>query len=614
MTTPGADFDEYVNGKWKAAVSIPPEKNSYSVSDEIEDELYVTVRKLCRSNKTAIGTLYQSAMISSVQHNNVEYVKKLLRDIDCIHDADDIIKRLVYFMRSGITTMFQAVVFPDAKDTTTYRLYLVNGALPVDNLNFYQQIMSSAMRGYDAYLKKIGKLLDVNGLETIVQYEAAIANAIILDDDKGHPDKKYKRITPVELLENYGNIPWDMLWRSMEIIAPEFVIFPTPHIFKTLNNMFLELTIEQWKIILKSEIIHSLIRYLPPPFDEIHFNFFGRELFGSTRKMPQEKLVINLIHEILPDNLGKRYIEHIGLGRAERIKHDVKHMFELLRKTLHTHIMRNEWMDDATRSTALEKVKTMHAKIAYPGEWDVYTGEPLNKHHFIANYTSVMQNTWNKNVMKIGKHTNNRMWNNGTVEVNAFYYPDENAVVLPIGILQPPFYDVNRSVAWNLGGIGAAIGHEICHGFDNEGKEYDQHGNLAKWWSSRDLAKFLLHAGEMRRALDTVAFTSGKIDGMLTMAEGIADLVGLRIALDALNANKPTVEELREFFESYATSWRKVDRPKFAADILATDEHPPAKIRINLMVAQMDEWYTAFNIGETAAMYVKPTERIEPVI
>jgi len=621
---PGDDFDEYINSKWRSTITIPPDKSSYSVSDEVDDALFKDIQSICKAAvKSKIqpaalfGAFYASGMASRAQHNGVETVKQLLNRIDCVRDTDDVIKATVEHMQNGFIATFQIVVSPDEKDTSISRLHLAEGDVPILNLDFYAKPRSIVMKQYAAYLRKVGKLFDVSGLDTVIHIETTIAKALNADDDHGHPDRRYNRITENELQKAYSNIPWTILWKSLGFKHPQrFILLPDPKYFLAIDRLFRILTIDEWRILLKSQIIHSLIRFLPPPFDELHYSFFGRVLHGDTRKKTQERLVIDCIREGIPDILTQQFIIHFGRKRAAAIRTAVTQMFHRIRSCLAEHIDVATWMDRSTKTKALAKVAAMEGKIAYPDYLKRYAGLILHPQRFVNNIIACNRWGWTRDWARLDKSINKTEWFNGAIEVNAYYYPENNTVVIPFGILRPPFYDGRKSLAWNLGGVGCVIGHEICHGFDNEGKEYDAKGNLSKWWSMTDLLHFTRYADKMRNALSAQSHAGGKVDGILTLAEGLADLAGLRIALDALlktlvrSDPKERLLALRDFFTSYAVSWRKKERILYAKGILATDVHPPTTVRINLIVSQIPEWYEAFDIQQGDKLFVKATERI----
>lgn len=596
MAAIAEDFDEYVNGQWRRKVTIPAESGSYSVSDEIEDALFANLRTICRAATGPVGTFYASGMASRAQQRGITAVRELLARIDCVRDTDDVLKATIEHNKKGFMSTFQIVVAPDSRDTSIHCIHLSEGDVPISNLDLYRNRKTTIMKQYTAYLKRVGKHFSVP-LENVLEIESMLALALVADDDHGHPDRRYLRRTPAQLQEDYKFIPWTTLWHTLGQL-PEYVLVPCQRYYAAIDRMFREFTIDQWRVLLKSQVIHSLIKYLPPPFDELHFSFYGRALHGDTRKLPQEKLVIECVKQGIPDALGQLYVKHIGTKQAAAIKRNVTGIFTRLQKTMAAHIESNTWMDPHTRTAALKKVHNMIGKIAYPSHWTIYHGLALQPLEFVRNIVICNEWAWQAAWAKLDKPVNREQWTNGCLEVNAYYYPEENSIVMPIGILQPPFYDLRKSVAWNMGGIGCVIGHEICHGFDNEGREYDASGNLSKWWTPEDHRRFSRHAHELQALLSSTKHAGSYVDGPLTLAEAIADLTGMRIALNAALATDASIAAQREFFISYAVSWRKKERPKYARDVLATDVHPPARVRINLTVAQIPEWYVAFGLKQ----------------
>lgn len=617
MASPAKDFDGFINESWRRRTTIPAESGSYSVSDEIDDALFSTIRVICRAARAStathgpqhlVGKFYASGMASRAQQRSVAAVHKLIARIDCVRDVDDVVKTTIEHVKKGLMSTFQIVVAPDGHDTSIHRLHLTEGDVPISNLDLYSRPNSTIMKQYIAYLKRIGRLFNISNLHEVVHIESALALALVADDDHGHPDRRYLQQTPTQLQETYKHIPWDTLWRALGLTPPAYVLLPCQRYYAAVDRMFREFSIQTWHLLLKAQIIHSLMKYLPPPFDELHFMFYGKALHGDTRKLPQEKLVIECIRQGIPDALGELYIKRIGPTHATAIKRGVTNIFEMIRESMAEHISSNAWMDMRTKTAALKKVYAMIGKIAYPPRWSTYHGLVLESSEFVQNILACNEWAWNDNWSRLNQRVNKENWTNGSLEVNAYYYPEENSIVMPLGILQQPFYDTRQSLAWNLGGIGCVIGHEICHGFDNEGREYDASGNLVKWWTPDDHRRFTRHAHELKGLLDSTSHAGGHVDGALTLAEAIADLTGMRIALDTLlkHIGSNRKKDLREFFTSFAVSWRKKERLKYARDVLATDVHPPARVRINLTVAQIPEWYEAFDIP--------PADRVQLVI
>jgi putative endopeptidase len=375
----------------------------------------------------------------------------------------------------------------------------------------------------------------------------------------------------------------------------------------------------QWRIWMRAQTLVHFMKYLPPPFDELHFQLWGKQLQGTTEKIPQRFLLLNVLKENIPHNLGYAYVKN---AVSSKLKPTATKLIENLRDATIVRIRDLRWMTEETKLRAIEKSKAMIFQIAYPDKWEFELNDvPIDETHMLINLWNLTKydTTQMLKHLKRGKIDEKENWEDGVFEVNAYYYSDKNMMVIPAGILQPPFFDLKRSEAWNLGGIGAAIGHEITHGFDDDGRLYDKNGVMKDWWSQADADKYKEMSQDLVDLFNKATYMGGKVDGEMTLSENIADLGGVAIALEALEmefakggytaATKKNA--YKEFFTSYAVSWRNKDRVKKAEQSLLLDKHAPAPLRVNLIVRQFAEFYTAFDIGESDPGYIPISDRIQ---
>jgi putative endopeptidase len=384
-----------------------------------------------------------------------------------------------------------------------------------------------------------------------------------------------------------------------------------------LNHMFKSYDESLWRIWLRAGAVLTFLEYLPPPFDDMHYELFEKRLRGNAQKMPQIRLMLATLQRFATQALGRVFVEdHI----PERVKDEAMSMVRRLKTATVTRIRGLAWMTAATKERAIEKIRAMRFQVAYPSEWySEFTGVTIDPERMFQNIVNLSVKDTVRMIDTLGAGCGDRdTWQDGAFDVNAYYYPDQNRLVIPGGMLRPPFFDLRRSVAWNYGGIGAAIGHEMTHGFDADGKNFDLHGNYKEWWTATDNKAYEDMTEGLVALYDGAEYLGGKVDGHLTLSENIADLGGMAIALQALQAylkehkvsQTKTLEAYRDFFESYAVSWRNKDRPKKAKQSLFLDVHAPAPLRVNSIVRQFKEFYEAYGIKEGEEGWIPEKERV----
>jgi putative endopeptidase len=367
-------------------------------------------------------------------------------------------------------------------------------------------------------------------------------------------------------------------------------------------------------------VLLSFLEYLPPPYDDLHYELFEKLLKGSAEKLPQKYLTMKVLRTFAPQDLSRIFVDHA-------VPHETKayasRLVEAIKEATIERIRAQTWMSPATKEIAIRKVTAMGSRIAYPHRW-----------HSETAHVSMDATTPLGNILRLAEHDTERMmkdvghrrtaaddeeWEDGAFEVNAYYYPEGNSIVMPAGILRSPFFDVKRSFAWNLGAIGVVIGHEITHGFDAEGRLYDVKGNYHDWWTKADGIAFQKRSRAVVKLFDDVPVLGGKVDGEQTLSENLADLGGMAIALEVLRIHVAEAVKkeggdrkqiLRDFFTSYAVSWRTKERPQKAKQSLLTDVHAPPKLRVNTVVHQFPEFYEAFDLGEKDEGWIPPEKRV----
>lgn len=621
---PGRDFYMHVNRRWQRSCHIPSFSGGFGISEEIEEQvredLLSTIRRLPLSHPLAL--FEKSIMNHRAQHNNVRDLRRFLQSLDCMRDTEDLGRQIGYLNRIQCRAPLTFTVNADSYHSNICRVHIYEAVMGLPAKHYYMTKPQNRMiLHYATILKRAGELLEVEKLEESIAIERSVLGSLSSGDSLQDPMESYIPRRIEELGCQWKEIPWTTMllgWgMPTDLIRTSTFIVTNTKYLDQLNHMFRTYDLSIWRIWLRAGMALTFMEYLPPPFDDMHYELFQKRLRGTVQKIPQQRLMLATLKKFASQALGKVFVEdHI----PEPVKEEAIRMVRRLKTATTARILAVPWMVAATKEKAVDKVRAMRFQVAYPSEWfSEFTGLTMDPERMFQNIVNLSIKDTVRMINNLGKGCGERdTWEDGAFDVNAYYYPDQNRLVIPGGMLRPPFFDLRRSVAWNYGGIGAAIGHEITHGFDADGKNYDIHGNYREWWTTTDNKVFDDITKDLVELYDGADYLGGRVDGHLTLSENIADLGGVAIALQALQAylkeqkaSAPkTLDAYRDFFQSYAVSWRNKDRPKKAKQSLFLDVHAPAPLRVNSIVRQFNEFYEAFGIKEGDEGWIPEKERI----
>ena len=625
--SPSNDFYSYVNNRWQDDVHMPSYDSSYSVSEEIEDGVRNVLLKEIHTLQEKkpnhpIAKVATSFLHHPHQKNSLVTLNAMLGSFACIQTKEELGHALGQMNRWQTNCPLSLVVSGDSYKTSECRVFLYEPNLGLPSKRLYRlkphTHSNTVLRHYTQMLKHMGDLLYQPDFTSVIDVERGVIDVMSTYDEQYDISFTYNPYTYTELQKAFS-LPWSTIFQAWGLTDPEtktFVI-TNKRYFTYLSKLVHTMPLTKWKAWLRVCTVLSFLEYLPPPFDDMHFELYGKLLKGNHEKLPQKYLMLRILKKFMCQDLGKFFVDHV-LPRDT--KREALKLVAGLRKATIRRLERVNWMDAGTRDHAIQKVKDMKFQVAYPNTWTSETK------HTVIEEDQPLQNILNLSIydtetmiqdMDCAKNVNK--WEDGCFEVNAFYYSEGNMMVIPAGILQPPFFDLQKSVAWNLGAIGSAVGHEITHGFDTDGRMYDASGNYRNWWLQHDENAYMKLTKKLVHLFDNEEYMHGKINGELTLSENLADLGGMSIAMEALHsilAKEKATEAsrnkaYRDFFISYATSWRNKDRPKKALESLQSDAHAPAKFRVNKIVVQFDEFYEAFGIGETDPGFLPSANRIQ---
>lgn len=631
---PGDNFYFYANGNWVKNNPVPGSKTRWGSFDELREESSKRLQFLLdnaskntapRDRKTqVIGDFYFSGMDSAaIDAKGYQPIKGDLDRLNTIASPKDVLHEIANMRVNGMAgALFGLGVGPDRKNVTQYIPSISQGGTSLPDRDYYlkHDPRSTTIRdAYKTYLITMFTLVGEdagtagNSAAAVLKIETALANAQYSRVEMRDPYKTYNKFAIKDLSATTPVIDWALQLDETKIKGADSVLVNNPAFLKVVNTMLTETPVNDWKSYLRWAVIRSSASYLSTPFINANFEF-ERVLSGQKEQTPRWQRMSGLIDRMLGDFIGQLYVEKYFKAEA---KEYMVTMVNNLQGTFGDRIKRLDWMSDETKTKALEKLFAFAKKIAYPDKWKTYDGVVTTRTDFYGNVRSCGAWSFNYMVSRMGKPVDRTEMGMTPPTINASYSPSNNDLTFPAGILQFPFFDFGADDAVNYGGIGAVIGHEMTHGFDDQGRQFAADGNLKDWWTKADADKFTARANEVVAqynaftVLDTV-----HVNGKLTLGENLADLGGLNIAYEAFTKTKQFKEgklidgltPTQRFFLSWAQVWRNNTLPETAQNLIKTDPHSPGEARANCPVENIDAWYEAFNVKEGDKMY-KPKDQ-----
>ncbi len=630
---PADDFFEYVNAKWIQNNPIPSDKTSWGAFDLLQEKSTTAVKKIIDhatkskapkgSNLQILGDFFKSGMDTNAI--NKAGITPLLPYIEIINNAKDkqsIGKMLGLLQVRDINTPFGFYISQDAKNSEKYITYITQSGLGMPDKDYYLRTDEKSEKLKTAYKNYIQKIFELGGKNNIKQCvqdvwetELLLANASMSRVEQRDPIKTYNKFTIKELKNQYKNIDWDIMFNAMQFPKIDEIIVEQVDYLKTYDSLLQVIPQTQWQNYLYFQLVNSLSRYLSSNYVNARFDFYGKVLSGQVAMEPRWKRISNIANNYLRDVIGQEYVkENFSVSAKNRSLELIKN----IKAALKDRIDQLTWMSPDTKLKAIEKLNKINTKIGYPEKWRSYEGLDIRKQAFVLNILNAIELENKRVIQQLGKPIDKTEWHMGPQTVNAYYNPLMNEIVFPAAILQAPFFYENADDAVNYGGIGMVIGHEITHGFDDQGAQFDANGNLNNWWTEEDAKNYKkLTEVFVSQYSNYYPIDSIPINGELTLGENIADLGGMIIALNALNKsleNKKVslIDGLtpeQRFFLNYAIIWRDNTRPEALKQQLYTNEHTPAKYRVNVVLTNLQEFYDAFKVTPNHKMYIKEAER-----
>ncbi len=634
---PGDNFFQFANGGWLAANPIPDEYSRYGAFEilgkknqlevkSIIDELAAMKDVKKGSPEQQIRDFYNAGMDTNrIEELGFKPLQARMDDIANLSSTDDIIKMQATLNMEGTYPIFAVFSSQDDKNSTEVIANFVQAGLGLPDRDYYTNTDERSVSIRKAYIDHISKMFQLAGdqaevadkkAEVVMNIETELANASMTMLERRDPNATYNIYTRNELKALMGAYNIDEYLTALDINDIERVNVRQPKFFENVGKMMETVSIDDWKTYFEWNLINSNASALSSDFVNQNFAFYSTTLSGVDKMRPRWKRIIGSTNSNLGDPVGKMYVERFFPAESK------ERMLELvgnLRLALKESIANLDWMSEATKEKAQEKLAAINVKVGYPDQWIDYSKVDITPDNYVQNLWNCSAFSYRRNLDKIGKPVDRKEWGMTPQTVNAYYSPNMNEIVFPAAILQPPFFNKDADDAVNYGAIGVVIGHEMTHGFDDQGSLYDKEGNLNNWWTAEDAKKFKEKTHILVEQYNNfVVLDSLHVNGELTLGENIADNGGLFISHTALmmaykkNGTPEDIDGLnynQRFFISYAQVWRQHIRPKALIRRLQEDVHSPGIARVNAGVANLPWWYEAFNIQPSDANYIAPENR-----
>jgi endothelin-converting enzyme/putative endopeptidase len=626
---PGDDFNLYANGTWLRTTEIPADRTGWSLwtalSEDIEQQLRAIVTEAAASSDPAqrrVGDFYAAWMDEAgVEARGTAPLRPYLGRIEAIRNRDDLI---AVFATPGYTAPVGIGIIPDFADPTRYTAIAGQGGLGMPNRDYYLRegaqydAYRTAYRAYVVQLHRLAGLSDPEArADRIIALERRIAEAHWAPERNRDIRAINNPMNRTQLTALAPQFQWDRYLQARGLGAANSVIAQQTTAITAIGRLLDEVPLDTWKEYLTFHFINNYAQFLPRAFDEAKFNFFSRVIGGQQQQRDRWKRGIAFVNASMGEAVGRIYIERHFPAESRR---QMTELIGNLRAAFGERLRNLDWMDAPTRTAALAKLDAFEPRIGGPVVWIDYSNYRVDRGDLLGNMVRAAEFNWNLQLSRLPNPVDRRLWNMNAQIINASYNPLQNQITFPAGILQPPFFDPNADPAVNYGAIGAVIGHEIGHGFDDQGRRFDPQGRVRDWWSDVAAQRFTERTTRLGQQYNSYRpLPDLTVNGQLTMGENIGDLGGLEMAYAAYrrhvaqHGEPPVLNGLtgdQRFFLSWAQVWRNRDREGALRQRVLTDPHSPAEFRINGAVRNIDAWYRAFNVQPSDRLYLPPEQRV----
>ena len=633
---PQDDFYRYVNGKWLDNTAIPEDKSSYGSFTVLRDKSRRDVKAIIEetaklaevepgSDAQKVGDLYNSFMdVEKLNQLGAKPLASELTKIDQIKSHDDVSSYFAHSQIIGTDAPFGFWVNNDVKNPTSYITYFTQSGLGLPDKQYYFKDDEKSVQLRADYLEHVTKMLSLAGIEKsadkanqIMALETAIAELHWSRTERRDRSKTYNKVAKADLSDLVPNFNWQSYLETAGISSEENIIIREKSYFENFSKLFSSTSVQQWKDYFKWTLINSAAGILSEDFDKQNFDFYSTKLRGTPTQEARWKRGVNAVSGLLGEVVGKIYVQKHFKPEA---KAKMIELVENLRTAYKEAIIGLDWMSEKTKEQALDKLAKFTPKIGYPDKWRDYSALEIKAGDLAGNYQRASVYNYNRQINKLGKPIDRTEWGMSPQTVNAYYSPSMNEIVFPAAILQPPFFNMEADDAVNYGGIGGVIGHEMGHGFDDQGAKSDGDGVLRNWWTDKDLEEFKLRTKKLADQYSQFEPLPGEhLNGELTLGENIGDLGGLTIAhrafmLSQKDKPSPVIDGFtgeQRFFMSWAQIWAYKFREEALRRQINQGPHSPGPYRGNGTLMNMSEFMKAYDVKPGDKMYRAPEERVK---
>lgn len=628
------NFYLHVNGKWLETTKIPGEYSNYGTFTKLAKDAQVNLRAIIKRSSTLanpsqdekkLGDFYNSYMdTETINRLGISPIAPFLAEVDAITNTEQLSAAIAKLSVSGATMPIEWYIYVNAKESSQYITYMGQGSLGLPDRDYFlkdEEKYQKIREQYKAYIAELFTLAGKKGgqqyAEDIVALETKLAQAQWSRVDRRDASKTYNLYHTSDLPKLFGNLSWEAYANASSLHKVTQVVVQQPSYIETVGKIAGETPLDTWKAYLQFLTIDGFSNLLSEDFEKAHFAFRSEKLNGIEEQKPRWKRAVDSSDQILGEVLGKIYVaEHFKPEAKKRMRDLVDNLI----KAYDISIRELDWMSEKTKLRALEKLNKFKPKIGYPDEWKDYSDLAIRNDDLVGNYVRYSEWYYAEMLSRLGQPIDTTEWHMTPQTVNAYYNPVMNEIVFPAAILQPPFFNLEADDAVNYGAIGAVIGHEIGHGFDDQGSKYDGDGNLKNWWTDADRKAFEERSTALVEQYNQFKpFDDASVNGQFTLGENIGDLGGLSIAFRAYQLSlqgKPSPEldgftgEQRVFL-GWSQIWRRKYREENLRKRLLTDPHSPSEYRVIGILPNVPEFYSAFDVKPEHKMYLPEEKRVK---
>jgi len=633
---PQDNFYRYINGGWMNKNKIPDDKTSIGSFNDLYDQSVEDVKAIIEelaatddlkmgSDEQKVADLFRSFMNTEARDNlGTTPVQSIFDAINELQSKNDLAQFFGTYSTVGISNPLGIYIDIDEKDSTSYAAYVTQSGLNLPDRDYYFNDAERFVTLRAGYLAHIEKMLTIANLpnaaesaKNIMALETKLADSHWTRVERRDSEKSYNKIAIDDLSTLSDKFNWQTFLAAEGIAKQKDIIIRQPSFIEGFGKVFDETTLSTWQQYLTFNTLNAFASYLTTELDNENFDYFSKQLSGRKEQRPQWKRGVSVVNRNLGEVIGKVYVARHFTPEA---KSRMSELVENLRDAYGSSIDNLSWMSDDTKKAAQVKLAAFTPKIGYPDQWEDYSKLSINPDRLVGNLIRARKVSGEKELAKLGGPIQKWEWHMTPQTVNAYYNPPANEIVFPAAILQPPFFNMKADDAVNYGGIGAVIGHEMGHGFDDQGSKYDATGNLRNWWTEQDLKEFATRTKALvEQYASYQVFDDLNVNGELTLGENIGDLSGVTIAYKAYKASlngkeAPVIDGLtgdQRFFMGYAQIWRGKIVEKSMRNRVTTDPHSPGEFRVLGILSNVDKFYETFDVKEGDAMYIAPDKRVK---